>query len=129
MDPKIGYWQVKVAKEDKEETAFTVPHWELFVFYCMPFGLTNTPAVFHSLMPIVLQGLNNFTVAYFDDILIFFFMKETPIDHINQVFVRLRQHRLRIKQRSALKQNPCITYQGFIISDIGMSPDPVRVSF
>ena len=55
---------------DKEKTAFAC-HRGLFQFNVMPFGLTTAPAVFQELMARVLEGLDKFTVAYLDDILIY----------------------------------------------------------
>ena len=90
----------------------------------MPFGLVNAPGVFQSLMAECLTQLNHFAVAYLDDILIFSPTKEAHIDHINQVFERLRQHRLRLK----LKKCSFFKYLGFVISGDGVSPEPERVS-
>ena len=40
-----GYWQVEVADEDKEKTAFCTPD-GLYEFNVLPFGLCNGPAMF-----------------------------------------------------------------------------------
>ena len=128
LDLKSGYWQVKVKEEDKEKTAFTVPHRGLFEFNCMPFGFVNAPGVFQSLMAECLTQLNYFAVAYLDDILIFSPTKEAHIDHINQVFERLRQHRLRLKLKKCSFFKTENKYLGFVISGDGVSPEPERVS-
>ena len=128
LDLKSGYWQVKVKEEDKEKTAFTVPHRGLFEFNSMPFGLVNAPGVFQSLMAECLTQLNHFAVAYLDDILIFSPTKEAHIDHINQVFERLRQHRLRLKLKKCSFFKTETKYLGFVISGDGVSPEPERVS-
>ena len=57
-------------ENDKDKTALPC-HRDLFHFNVMPFGLTNAPAIFQELMNRVLEGLSDFTTAYFDDILIY----------------------------------------------------------
>ena len=96
LDLKSGYWQVLVEDNDREKTAFTC-HRGLFQFNVMPFGLTTAPGVFHKRMARVLEGLDKFTVAYLDDILIFSETLEEHLAHIQNVFNRLRKHHLKLK--------------------------------
>ena len=85
LDLKSGYWQVLMDETDKEKTAFTC-HRGLFQFNVMPFGLSNSPAIFQELMSIVLADLDQFAIAYLDDILIFSSSLEEHMSHIQQVF-------------------------------------------
>ncbi len=56
LDLTSGYWQIPIAEEDKEKTAF-VTHKGLFEFNVMPFGLCNAPATFQRYMDAVFAGL------------------------------------------------------------------------
>ena len=50
MDFKSGFWQVRMAPESQQYTAFTVGNLGLYEFTRMPFGLCNMPTTFQHLM-------------------------------------------------------------------------------
>ena len=126
LDLKSGYWQVKMAEEDIEKTAFTC-HRGLFEFNLMSFGLCNAPSIFTELMSIVLQNLGHFAVAYLDDILVYSEDLESHLQHLQIVLDRLREHNLKLKlsKCSFLKERS--DYLGFVISKDGILPDPKKV--
>ncbi|CAG2207429.1 unnamed protein product [Mytilus edulis] len=125
IDLRAGFWQIKMAEEDKSKTAF-VCHKGLFEFNVMPFGLQNSPAVFSQLMEIVLQDLN-FAISYIDDILIFSETLEEHFNHIQQVFDRLRQHNLKLKLKKCQFLQEETNYLGFKINIDGVKPDDAKV--
>ena len=72
LDLCNAYHLVRIREGDEWKTAFNTPlgHFEYLV---MPCGLTNTPAVFQSLVNDVIRDMLNRSVfVYLDDILIFF---------------------------------------------------------
>ena len=127
LDLKSGYWQVLIDDSDKEKTAFAC-HRGLLQFNVMPFGLCNAPAIFQNLMATVLEGLDQFTVAYLDDILIFSRTLEEHFSHIQQVFDRLREHSLRLKLKKCSFLKSETNYLGFVINENGILPEARKVN-
>ena len=67
---KSSYWQIPLNEEDKEKTVFTCYRGFFYEYNVMPFGLANAPGIFQELISVVLHGLENFAMAYLDDIII-----------------------------------------------------------
>ena len=57
----------------------------------MPFGLKGAPAMFQRLMDAVLRGLQDFSVAYIDDLPIFSNAWEEHLQPVRTVLQRLRE--------------------------------------
>ena len=56
LDLRAGYWQLSVAPEDREKTAFVTPD-GLWEFIRLPFSVSGGPATFQRAMEIILSGL------------------------------------------------------------------------
>ena len=87
IDLSKGFYQVPLTEQAKYRTSF-VTLCGKFRFTRMPFGLRNAPATFQRLMDIVLSGLNTFSSAYIDDILIFSPNWEDHVTHCHSVLER-----------------------------------------
>ena len=123
LDLTSGYWQVEVAPEDREKTAFVTPY-GLFQFRVMPFGLTNAPATFQRLMERVLAGLHWTTcLIYLDDILIFSATVQQHFTRLREIFDRLKQAGLKIKPSKCLLLQKSIKYLGHVVSEHGIKTD------
>ena len=132
LDLAAGYWQIKVAEDSREKTAF-VTHQGLFEFRVMPFGLTNAPAIFQRLMQCVLCGLNpeqgpDFVSVYINDVLVFSRTMTEHLDHLRRVLDCLRGANLKLKPSKChfLRQN--VEYLGHLITPAGLKPNPKQVS-
>jgi len=127
IDLASGYWQVEMAEEDKEKTAF-ITHQGLYEFNVMPFGLKNAPETFQRLMNYVLQEyIGKFVAVYLDDIIIYSKTFEQHIDHIKTIFKALRKAILKIKLKKCYFCFPNISFLGHIVGRDGISVDPAKV--
>jgi hypothetical protein len=71
IDLRGAYNLVRIHPGDEWKTAYRT-RYGLFAYRVMPFGLTNAPAVFqHMRNDIFREYLDQFMVAYLDDILIY----------------------------------------------------------
>ncbi|CAC5416037.1 unnamed protein product [Mytilus coruscus] len=67
----------------------------------MPFGLMNSPIIFQAMMSHVLRGLNwKFVLVYVDDILIFSRTFEDYLNHLSQVFDRLKHATMKLHPKN-----------------------------
>ena len=98
MDFKSGFWQIKMAPESQQYTAFMVGNLRFYEFTCMPFGLCNTPVTFQHLMQNTLGKLNlMYCMIYLDDVIIFGPTEEEHLEHLCVVFERFWEFNLKLK--------------------------------
>ena len=69
LDLSRGYWQVPMSAESRKKTSFVTPFGQ-FEFNVMPFGLHGAPSTFQRMMDQVLQGLETWSAAYIDDVVV-----------------------------------------------------------
>ena len=127
LDLAQGYYQVAMHPEDKCKTAFTSRR-GLRQFTVMPFGLSNAPGTFQSLMELVLSGLQwSKAVLYLDDIITYGKTFEETKDNLECVFQRLRQAGLILKPSKCNLFQLSVEFLGHIVSSEGVSCDPKKL--
>ena len=128
LDLKSGYYQIAVAEQDKEKTAF-VCHKGLFEFNVMPFGLSSAPPIFQELMDKVLGPVKNVqAIAYLDDIVVYSKSPEDHLEHLQDIFSRLEKAGLKLKPSKCSFFRKKVKYLGHVLSEEGVAPDPEKVS-
>jgi hypothetical protein len=123
IDLRTGYHQIRIHPSDIEKTAFRTRYGH-YEFRVLPFGLTNAPATFMTLMQDIFRPLlDKCMVVYVDDILVFSKTEEEHQTHLRQVLDILRQNQLYGKSSKCAFFQKSVEYLGFVISSKGVSTD------
>lgn len=127
LDLMSGYFQVRIAENDMEKTAFSTDygHYEWVV---MPFGLTNAPSTFQRMMNRILAPyLNQFVQVYLDDIIIYSKTVEEHYSHIEKILELLRRNKLIAKKKKCSFYFKTLGFLGHLISSRGIQTDPAKI--
>ena len=122
LDLTRGYWQVPMAEVSRAKTAFTTG-FGLYQFRVMPFGLQGAPATFQRLMDQLLTGLEGYTAAYLDDLVIYSNSWTEHLEHVQRVLTRLREAGLTVKPKKCqFGMKECV-YLGHVVGNGTVKPE------
>jgi hypothetical protein len=123
LDLRAGYWQIRVAREDRDKTAFTTKR-GLYRFKRMPFGLMNAPSTFQRMMNGVLRWLTWTTcLVYLDDIIVFTRGGiERHVVELASVLDRLATAGLTLKLKKCMFATTSMEYLGHELSCKSVRP-------
>lgn len=95
----------------------------------MPFGLTDAPSTFQSLMNDVLKSfIRKFLLVFFDDILVYSGSWSSHLQHVKKVLQTLREQCLTLKRSKCLFGVGSVSYLGHTISAAGVSMDNSKIA-
>ena len=94
----------------------------------MPFGLCNGPATFQRLMNILLAGIQwTSCLVYLDDIIVLGKTFQNHLQHLSQVFQKLRDANLKLKVQKCSFCQESVQFLGHIVSSKGLAADPAKI--
>ena len=129
LDLASGYWQVPVAPEDRQKTAFVTPDGGLYEYIKMPFGLSNAPGTFQRLMNNLFKDhLWKWVLIFLDDVLAYDSTEEEHFKHIEVIFKLLRAANLKLKPKKCRLLQQKVVYLSHVIDKDGARPDPQKVA-
>ena len=126
LDLTRGYWQVPIAESAREKTAFMTP-FGLYQFQIMPFGLQGAPATFQRMMDKLIRGMEDYTAAYLDDLVIFSGSWERHLQHIREVLDRLRAAGLAAKSKKCQFGMAQCIYLCHVVGNGLVRPEPSKI--
>ena len=125
IDLRSGYFHISLTRESRAKSAFVVPmgKWQ---FKHTPFGLGQAPAYFQLLIDKVLMGCSSFAMGYLDDIIIIK-TEEEHLQHLEEIFVRLRKLGLKMKRKKCSFFKKHIQYLSHLVSERGFKLLPEKL--
>ena len=126
IDLRSAYYHIGLTRESQAKSAFVVPmgKWQ---FKRTPFGLSQAPAYFQLLIDQVLMGCGNFAMGYLDDIIVFSRSEEEHLQHLEEIFKRLRHFDLKMKREKSSFFKKHIQYLGHLVLEQGFEPLPEKL--
>ena len=116
-----------MAEGHEERTAFRTRYGQ-FEFLVLPFGLTNAPATFMTLMNEVFQpALDRFVVVFMDDILVYSSSMEEHARHLRAVLASETTQAVCKNVKCEFCQHK-VDFLGHVVTDKGVSVDPKKVA-
>lgn len=127
LDLKSGYWQIQIASEDREKTAFSVGN-GLWQFVVMPFGLCNAPTFERLMEKILRKFISKICFVYLDDVIVYGKTFEEMLQNSRKVFDCFREANSKVNPEKCVFFSEEVKYLGFRVSKKGITTDPEKIS-
>jgi hypothetical protein len=126
LDIRQAFHRVRMDPVLEELTTFRT-RYRSYKCKVLPFGLTNRPATYQRFMNDTLfDYLDDFCIAYLDDIMIYSQNEEEHTEHVRKVLLRLRKVGLQADIKKSEFNVTRTKYLGFIISTTRIETDPEK---
>lgn len=127
LDLASGYYQIPIAEESREKTAFVTPDGQ-FEYNRMPFGLVNAPSVFQRTINKIVQKspVRSYVLVYMDDILIPASSFDEGLQRLQEVLDLLKENGLTLKLSKCNFFYNKIDYLGYEVSSAGVRPGTLK---
>lgn len=125
IDLASGFHQIEMDPDSISKTAFSTEdgHYE---YLRMPYGLCNAPPTFQRAMNSMIQNVPN-AMVYIDDIIIYSNTINEHLNHLENVFKKLKDHALSIQlDKTEFFKNE-IPFLGYIVTPEGLKTNPSKI--
>lgn len=126
-DLRSAYNLIRIKEGDEWKTAFLTTR-GYYEYQVMPYGLANSPAVCQSFINEIFKDvLNQYVVAYINDILIYSKSEAEHINHVRTVLSRLLKNQLYVKAEKCEFHVTQTSFLGYHISHHGVKMDELKI--
>lgn len=127
LDIRAAFNRIRMDPDSEEYTTFRTRYGS-YKCKVLPFGLTNGPATFMRYMnDVLIDFLDDFCIAYLDDILIYSDSEEEHEGHVRKVLARLRRAGLQADIQKSEFHVTRTRYLGYVLTNTGLEVDPGKV--
>ncbi|GFV84364.1 retrovirus-related Pol polyprotein from transposon 297 [Trichonephila clavipes] len=126
LDMLKGYLSIPMEDSSKHLTAFQT-HRGQHQWNVLTFGLRNAAATYQRAMSKVVQTISDFACAYIDDLEIFSDTWEEQLNHLEEVFKRLKHFNFSVNLGKCEFARQKVKYLGHVIGSGKHSPDKERI--
>ncbi|KYO29297.1 hypothetical protein Y1Q_0017943 [Alligator mississippiensis] len=106
LDLSKGFWEMALDPDVIAKSAF-ITLVGLYEFTVLPFSMRNSPTSFQRLINNLLQGCEQFAMAYIDGIAIFSQDFEWHLNHLTTVLSKIKQAGLTVKAKKCQRALSC----------------------
>jgi hypothetical protein len=121
IDLTSGFWQMEMAADSREYTAFTVGKGTRYQWKVALMGLQGSPASFARLMDFLMRGLTG-VLTYIDDVLVHTGCHKEMLQQLEGTLLRLRQFDLKMNVAKSIFGTSEVQYLGYTLRPEGVSP-------
>lgn len=127
IDLSKAFWQIRIAEQDRDKTAFYAPGRGTFRFKRTAFGLTNAPATQQRLVDLLFREFDLKVFAYLDDVIIISDYFNSHVSLLLRVLDKLRQANLTVNLEKCQFFRCQLKYLGYVVDSRGLRTDPEKV--
>ena len=126
LDLRSGYYHIGLSDSAKPKSVFVLSSLSKYQFNRVLFVLAQAPAYFQKLISDILKGCN-FAMGYLDDIIIYSRSEKEHLEHLEEIFSRLKSVGLKLKLEKCCFFKKHIQYLSHLISAEGIQPLPEKL--
>ena len=127
FDLKAAYYQIPIKEEERNFTAFEACG-RLYHFNCVPFGVTNGPAVFQRIIDRKIDEHKlPTTFAYLDNVVVAGNSQEEHDANVEKFLDMVEKNNLTLNSEKTISSVTDLKVLGYLISNGTIKPDPDRM--